>query len=95
MIGAGIFALPAALVASAGRLSLVVLLVAFVLVSLMALCTVEVASRYEVTGGPMYYRPGLLMFAHAAFDLTTFVMIYWNLEPTWLTSSSTRLDQAA
>ena len=55
MVGAGIFALPAALVATAGRLSLVVLLVAFMLMSLMAICLVEVASRYDVTGGPMHY----------------------------------------
>jgi APA family basic amino acid/polyamine antiporter len=55
MIGAGIFTLPAALAAGAGHWSLAILLVTIVLVSLMALCTVEVASRYDVTGGPMIY----------------------------------------
>jgi APA family basic amino acid/polyamine antiporter len=55
MIGAGIFTLPAALAAGAGRWSLAVLLVTLVLASLMALCMVEVASRYDVTGGPMVY----------------------------------------
>ena len=55
MVGAGIFTLPTALAAGAGRWSLAVLFVTVVLVSLMALCTVEVASRYDVTGGPMIY----------------------------------------
>jgi len=55
MIGAGIFTLPAALAAGAGSWSLAILLVTIVLVSLMALCTVEVASRYDLTGGPMIY----------------------------------------
>ncbi len=55
IVGAGIFALPAALAAAAGKLSLAVLLTAFLLVTLLALCTAEVASRYDATGGPMYY----------------------------------------
>ena len=55
MIGAGVFTLPAALAAGAGSWGLAVLVVTVVLVSLMALCLVEVASRYDVTGGPMIY----------------------------------------
>ncbi len=55
VIGAGIFALPATVAAAAGGSTLVVLLAAFVLIALMALCTVEVASRFDVTGGPMRY----------------------------------------
>ena len=70
VIGAGIFAMPAALAASAGRSSLVVLLVAFLLVSLIALCTVEVASLYRVTGGPMYY-------ASTAFGMRAGFIVGW------------------
>jgi amino acid transporter len=70
VVGAGIFALPAALVVTAGRLSLVVLLVAFMLMSLMALCLVEVSSRYDVTGGPMHY-------AKEAFGPTAGFVVGW------------------
>lgn len=54
-IGAGVFAMPAGLAAAAGRWSLVVLFAAFALTALFALSLVEVASRFEVTGGPPVY----------------------------------------
>jgi APA family basic amino acid/polyamine antiporter len=55
VIGAGIFTMPSALAAGAGGASLAVLLLTIVLVSMMALCLVEVASRFDRTGGPMIY----------------------------------------
>lgn len=54
-IGAGVLAMPAGLAAAAGRWSLVVLFAAFALTALLALSLVEVASRFEVTGGPPVY----------------------------------------
>ena len=47
--------MPAALAAGAGNMSITVLLGMLVLVALMALCMAEVASRYDVTGGPIVY----------------------------------------
>ena len=55
IIGAGIFTMPAVLAAGAGGWSVGVLVLAIGLVAVMALCTIEVASRYDVTGGPMSY----------------------------------------
>jgi amino acid transporter len=55
IVGAGVFALPAGLAINAGRYSLAVIFVAFVVVGLLALTLAEVASRYDVTGGPQYY----------------------------------------
>lgn len=55
IVGAGIFTMPAALVAGAGGWSAAVLIVTIALVAVLALCTTEVASRYDVTGGPMHY----------------------------------------
>lgn len=55
MIGAGVFTMPAALAAGAGSASVAVLFFTIVLVSMMALCMVEVASRFDRTGGPMVY----------------------------------------
>lgn len=55
VIGAGIFAMTAGLTAAAGRWSIAVLGAAVVLVGLCALSLAEVASRYEVTGGPQVY----------------------------------------
>lgn len=55
IVGAGIFTMPAALAAGAGGWSVAVLLLTVGMVAIMALCTIEVASRYDVTGGPMYY----------------------------------------
>jgi len=70
IVGAGIFTMPAALVAGAGGWSVGVLLLTIALVAIMALCTVEVASRYDVTGGPMYY-------AGAAFGAPAGFVIGW------------------
>lgn len=55
IVGAGVLALPAKLAIDAGNLSLAVILAAFVVVGLLALSLAEVASRYDVTGGPQYY----------------------------------------
>lgn len=55
VVGAGVFTMPAALAAGAGRASLMVLLLTIILVSMMALCLIEVASRFDKTGGPMIY----------------------------------------
>jgi len=55
IVGAGVFAMPAGLAINAGRYSLAVILIAFVVVGLLALTLAEVASRYDVTGGPQYY----------------------------------------
>lgn len=70
MVGAGIFSLPAALAAGAGRWSLAILLLGLGLASLIALCMVEVASRYDATGGPMHY-------AHVAFGPATGFLVGW------------------
>jgi APA family basic amino acid/polyamine antiporter len=63
IVGSGIFTLAAALVATAGRWSFGVLFFTIALVALMAVCTAEVASRFDVTGGPVVY-------ANAAFGPT-------------------------
>lgn len=55
VVGAGVFAMPAAIAVGAGRYSLAVVFAAFVVVALLALSLAEVASRYDVTGGPQYY----------------------------------------
>lgn len=55
IVGAGVFTLPAALAAGAGSWSVGVLLAAIGLVAMLALCAAEVASRYDVNGGPMHY----------------------------------------
>ena len=47
--------MPAGVAIGAGRYSLAVILVAFAVVGLLALSLAEVASRYDVTGGPQYY----------------------------------------
>jgi amino acid transporter len=70
MIGAGIFSLPAALAAGAGRWSLAVLFLGIAFASLIALCMVEVASRFDVTGGPMHY-------AHVAFGPAAGFLVGW------------------
>jgi amino acid transporter len=70
IVGAGIFTMPAALVAGAGGWSVGVLVLTIALVAAMALCTVEVASRYDVTGGPMYY-------AGAAFGPSAGFVVGW------------------
>ena len=47
-IGAGIFTMPAALAAGAGNWSITILLLTVVLISLMALCTIEAATTWPV-----------------------------------------------
>lgn len=68
IVGAGIFAMPATLAASAGSASLPVLLAAFALVALMALACVEVASRFDTSGGPMQYA-GAAFGRHVGFGV--------------------------
>ena len=55
IVGAGVFAMPAGLAIDAGRYSLAVIFVAFVVVALLALSLAEVSSRFDVTGGPQVY----------------------------------------
>ena len=47
--------MPAGLAIDAGRYSLAVIFVAFVVVGFLALSLAEVSSRYDVTGGPQVY----------------------------------------
>jgi amino acid transporter len=68
IVGAGVFALPGTLALDAGRFSLAVILVAFVVVGLLALSMAEVASRFDVTGGPQVYAQ------HAFGPLTGFTV---------------------
>lgn len=55
VVGAGVLAMPAGLAADAGRYSLVVVVAAFAVVGVLALSLAEVASRFDVTGGPQVY----------------------------------------
>jgi len=55
IVGAGVFAMPAGLAIDAGRYSLAVIFVAFIVVGFLALSLAEVSSRYDVTGGPQVY----------------------------------------
>ena len=55
VVGAGVFALPAGLAVSSGRWSLAVVFAAFAVVAVLALSLAEVASRFDVTGGPQVY----------------------------------------
>ncbi len=55
IVGAGVFALPAGLAVDAGHWSLAVIFAAFAVVAVLALSLAEVASRFDVTGGPQYY----------------------------------------
>ncbi len=55
VVGAGVLALPAGLALSSGRWSLAVVFAAFAVVALLALSLAEVASRFDVTGGPQVY----------------------------------------
>ncbi len=63
-------ALPAGLALDAGRWSLAVVLFAFVVIGFMALALAEVASRFEVTGGPQVY-------AQIAFGPLTGFTVGW------------------
>ncbi len=55
VVGAGVFAMPAAIAAYAGSYSLPVLFAAFFVVMVLALSMAEVGSRFDVTGGPPVY----------------------------------------
>lgn len=79
VVGAGIFTMPAALVASAGSWTIGILLFTIALVAATALCTAEVASRYDVTGGP-------LVFAHDAFGSVAGFAIGWLMYLSRLSS---------
>ena len=70
VVGAGVFAMPAGLAISSGRWSLAVVFVAFAVVALLALTLAEVASRFDVTGGPQYY-------AHHTFGPLTGFTVGW------------------
>ena len=70
IVGAGVFAMPAGLAISSGRWSIAVVFAAFAVVALLALSLAEVASRFDVTGGPQYY-------AHHAFGPLTGFTVGW------------------
>jgi len=70
VVGAGVFALPAGLAISSGRWSIAVIFAAFAVVALLALSLAEVASRFDVTGGPQYY-------AHVTFGPLTGFTVGW------------------
>jgi|CXWL01.1.fsa_nt_gi amino acid transporter len=55
VIGAGIFGVPAVLYAGVGPYSVVAVLFAALVVSLITLCFAEVGSRFSDTGGPYLY----------------------------------------
>ena len=55
IIGAGIFGLPSRVYELTGTFSLLAYLVCAVIVSIIAFCYVEVASRFTQTGGPYLY----------------------------------------
>lgn len=92
IVGAGVFALPAKLAIDAGNWSLAVILAAFVVVGLLALSLAEVASRYDVTGGPQYY-------AQVTFGPLTGFTVGWLFALSSLAStaliSQVMLDYAA
>ena len=54
-IGAGIFGLPAKIQAVVGNYSIVTMLLCGALITIVALCFAEVASRFDRTGGPQVY----------------------------------------
>ncbi len=72
VVGAGVFALPGALALHAGGYAVWILLAAFLLVALLALSLAEVASRFDVTGGPQ-------VFAEAAFGPLAGFAVGWLL----------------
>jgi APA family basic amino acid/polyamine antiporter len=92
VVGAGVFTMPAALVANAGSWTLAVLAFTIALVSATALCTAEVASRFDTTGGPLVY-------ARAAFGPLTGFVIGWLMYLSRLSSfgaiAAIMLDYAA
>ena len=81
MVGAGVLAMPAEVAADAGRFSLAVIFAAFVVVGLLALSLAEVASRYDVTGGPQVY-------AQLTFGPLTGFTVGWLFTVSRLTSTA-------
>ncbi len=92
VVGAGVFAMPAGLAIDAGRYSLAVIFVAFVVVALLALSLAEVASRYDVTGGPQYYAQ--VTFGPLAGFTVGWLFVLSSLASTALISQ-VMLDYAA
>jgi amino acid transporter len=92
VVGAGVLALPAKLAASAGPHGFLVIAAAFALIALIALCTIEVASRFDVTGGPMHYT-------HATFGPSAGYAVGWLMWVSRLASfgaiTTVLLDYAA
>lgn len=92
VVGAGVFAMPAGLAIDAGRWSLAIVFAAFVVVALLALTLAEVASRFDVTGGPQYY-------AQVAFGPLSGFTVGWLFTLSSLAStaliSQVMLDYAA
>ena len=92
IVGAGIFAMPAGLAIDAGRYSLAVIFVAFVVVGFLALSLAEVSSRYDVTGGPQVY-------AQRTFGPVTGFTVGWLFSVSRLASyaliAQVMLDYAA
>ena len=79
IVGAGVFAMPAGLAIDAGRYSLAVIFVAFVVVGFLALSLAEVSSRYDVTGGPQVY-------AQRSFGALTGFTVGWLFSVSRLAS---------
>jgi amino acid transporter len=92
IVGAGVFAMPAGLAIDAGRYSLAVIFVAFVVVGFLALSLAEVSSRYDVTGGPQVY-------AQRTFGPVTGFTVGWLFSVSRLASyaliAQVMLDYAA
>ncbi len=55
VIGAGVFGVPAVLYARVGSMSILAILLAALIVSLITLCFAEVGSAFKETGGPYLY----------------------------------------
>jgi basic amino acid/polyamine antiporter, APA family len=79
VVGAGVFTMPAALVANAGSWTAGVLAFTIALVAATAVCTAEVASRFDVTGGPLVY-------AESAFGPIAGFVIGWLMYLSRLSS---------
>ena len=92
IVGAGVFAMPAGLAISSGRWSIAVVFAAFIVVALLALSLAEVATRFDVTGGPQYY-------AHHTFGPLTGFTVGWLFVVSRFASyaaiASVMLDYAA
>jgi basic amino acid/polyamine antiporter, APA family len=75
ILGASMLAVPSLIAARLGRLSPIVILVAFAGISVIAACMAEVASQFQDTGGPYLY-------ARAAFGRFLAIQNGWLM---WLT----------